>query len=151
MRYRDMPPVVRLASRIPIGAARCWDWQGSKNESGYGVLWWDGRAQRAHRASYESFVDPIPEGMLVCHRCDNPACVRPDHLFLGTVADNTADKVAKGRQSRAGGMRPLNLAYCPHGHEYTLENTKHNAKGSKICRACHNERMRQRRIRRGTN
>jgi hypothetical protein len=58
----------------------------------------DGRKNlRAHRAAYEVYVGPIPVGMLVCHTCDNPKCVNPDHLWLGTEADNTTDKVRKGR------------------------------------------------------
>jgi ribosomal protein S14 len=76
----------------------CWIWTGALNDSGYGVLKWLGRENvRAHRVSYEIHVGPIPEGSIVRHDCDNPPCVRPDHLRPGTDADNMADKVARGR------------------------------------------------------
>lgn len=66
----------------------------------YGQVRQDGKFVYVHRLAYTLSVGPIPPGMCVCHRCDNPRCIRPDHLFLGTDADNTRDKVMKGRQSR---------------------------------------------------
>lgn len=79
----------------------CWEWQGAKSTSmGYGCMSIGGchAQQYAHRLSWQIANGPIPKGMWVLHRCDNPPCVRPDHLFLGTCRDNNADKVAKGRQ-----------------------------------------------------
>lgn len=80
----------------------CWNWVGAKHVKGYGTFRFNNRMERAHRVSYEMDCGPIPDGMQVLHRCDNPCCVRLDHLFLGTNADNMADKVAKGRQAHYG-------------------------------------------------
>lgn len=78
----------------------CWLWTGSagKGRNAYGtVSAWDHKTWPAHRVAWTLASGPIPDGMLVCHRCDTPRCVRPDHLFLGTASDNQKDSVAKGR------------------------------------------------------
>jgi flavin-binding protein dodecin len=79
----------------------CWLWTGGLSSNGYGhftVLKPQRKAYRAHRFVYESIYGEIPAGRFVCHKCDTPACVRPDHLFLGTPQDNMDDKIRKGRQ-----------------------------------------------------
>lgn len=84
----------------------CWLWVGSKNAQGYGHIGEGGHKSkiiRAHRVAYGLFVGPIPEGKQVLHRCDNPSCVNPSHLWIGTNADNIADCVAKGRMPHGEG------------------------------------------------
>lgn len=85
------------------GLFECWLWTASKN-FGYGHIWLNGRFYQAHRVSYELAYEAIPDGMLVCHHCDDPSCVNPSHLFLGTTLDNVHDKIQKGR---AKGYRKL--------------------------------------------
>lgn len=78
--------------------ATCWHWTGFLNWAGYGKLGvGGGKMQAAHRVSYEMHNGPIPNGLVVMHTCDNPACVSPDHLRLGTMKENTQDMLAKGR------------------------------------------------------
>lgn len=78
----------------------CWEWQGSRNHRGYGSITIAGKAARAHRVAWQFDNGAIPVGMMICHRCDNPPCCNPAHLFLGTPQDNVLDMVAKGRHVR---------------------------------------------------
>ncbi len=82
----------------------CWEWRGAKNEHGYGVIGKGGGKKsgniKAHRLSYQIFRHAnLAREQFICHRCDNPPCVNPDHLFVGTQRDNIADMIAKGRNS----------------------------------------------------
>jgi len=79
----------------------CWLWQGAVNTTGYGMVSWSGKKNIvAHRLAYELLRGPITAGLFALHKCDTPRCVNPDHIFLGTDADNKADCVAKDRHSR---------------------------------------------------
>lgn len=83
----------------------CWEWTAYTNKSGYGTTWWRGHMKLAHRAVYELAFGEPPADLCVLHHCDRPSCCNPNHMFLGTNADNVRDKVQKGRQFSPRGER----------------------------------------------
>jgi hypothetical protein len=133
--FAPRPVVDRFWEKVQKGDG-CWVWSGGLI-SGYGrFVVRHGLYVRAYRFSYELANGPIPDGLFVCHRCDNPPCVNPAHLFLGTCKDNFEDMRAKGR-----GRNPIMEANaaktaCPRGHQYTPENTVRPRKGGKWCLEC---------------
>jgi hypothetical protein len=85
---------------IPVPEIGCWLWEAATFKDGYGAFRANGKQNRAHRFSYQLYRGEIPDGALVRHKCHVPSCVNPDHLLLGTVADNVGDKVRAERQPR---------------------------------------------------
>lgn len=102
--HKTSDPLTRLMTFVNK-TDTCWIWTGSLSRTGYGSFWMRGDNYIAHRAAYMLFVGDVPDDLFVCHCCDTPACVNPDHLFLGTAQDNSQDMVNKGR-SMKGRRRP---------------------------------------------
>jgi len=117
----------------------CDEWEGYCNDSGYGMIWLGsetngtGKQYRSHRIVWQQTYGRIPDGLVVRHRCDNPSCIRLEHLSVGTHADNVADKVRRGRS----GNQYEGITHCKRGHEFTSENTYIRPDGGRQCRTCH--------------
>lgn len=111
-----LPPEVRFSNKYEINETTdCWEWQAATNNIGYGMFRWEtGIMRTAHRVSYELFKGLIPKGMIVCHTCDNPKCVNPDHLWIGTNKDNYDDMVRKGRDNLGWKKFPMPTGICKH-------------------------------------
>lgn len=122
----DLP--ARLAGRVTITSAGCWEWNGRRTAKGYGHVYYQGTTLRVHRLTYEMLVGRIPEGMEIHHVCENEPCCNPAHLVVCTSLFNTNQKP------------DVNKARCIHGHEMTEDNTRvqvdRRGHVHRSCRAC---------------
>lgn len=137
----------RLIDRVavPEDPNKCWIWRLQKNAHGYGVMWHRNKRNYAHRISYTVFHGLIPEGMKICHSCDNPQCVNPAHLFIGSQADNMHDCYTKGRMKHGQADINREKTHCPSGHPYSGDNLMISS-GRRRCKTC--ARVRTREVRR---
>lgn len=133
----------------PCPIAGCHLWDASVNAYGYGYFFTGKNeagkdvVELAHRAAYKMFVGEIPDGKVVCHECDVPSCVNPEHLFLGTQADNMQDMKRKGR----GYGWLSEKTHCNKGHQLSGENLYVKPNGDRACRACMVQRTKEWRAR----
>lgn len=139
MPFKAKPIAERLMASVEKTEG-CWLWTGARGKHGYGIITLapHHRTGRVHRIMWELHNGQIPEGMCVCHRCDNPVCVKLDHLFLGTHADNVRDRIAKGRSRYPNTLK----THCKRGHEFSPANTYRTKDGRRDCRACWQVRSR---------
>jgi hypothetical protein len=122
------------------GPDACWPFTGGCSSNGYGNSWANGKSALAHRVAWERERGPIPSGLDVLHRCDNPPCCNVRHLFLGTDSDNIRDSVAKERHHNA------RKTHCLRGHPFEGNNLYVNPGGRRLCRYCRQIREGRRRV-----
>lgn len=112
MAYNTLSLAEKISTKV-TQVGDCLIWQGQKDKRGYGFLRLDGRLQRAHRIAFELRHGPISEGMVILHSCDNPSCVNPDHLTMGTQLANVRDMLDKCRANKATGSRNAKTKLAP--------------------------------------
>lgn len=140
-------PLIRFENLfIKASDASCWEWRGCRNKQGYGKFAAvRQRPSLAHRFSYEAYKGKIEDGKIVRHTCDNPSCVNPAHLIIGTHKDNSRDMVERQRDLAAIEIRRektkafwAKVTHCQRGHPFDERNTFIRKGGQRTCRACRN-------------
>ena len=121
------------------GDSSCWNWNGAKDWGGYGQFRGRKRMTTAHRWSYQTYVGPIPDGLVIDHLCRNPSCVNPKHLEAVTHRENTLRGVGPAAKN-------ARKTHCKHGHEFNKENI-YIQSGHRSCRECGRRRVREYRSR----
>ncbi len=129
----DQKTVERF-NKFVLKSDGCHLWQGYKDKDGYGRFRLLNKKETASRIAYRISFGSIPKGMLICHTCDNPPCVNPKHLFIGTYKDNAVDRESKNRGNSLFYEQKLRTS-CPSGHPYSDENT-YLWRGHRLCREC---------------
>lgn len=147
-----LEPKMKISITAPLrfliklrSSGECILWPYKRTAKGYGCFMFAGSNVRAHRISYMLHVGSVPNGLLVCHACDVPACVNPRHLWLGTNTENMQDAVNKGRLKRVIKRRPVRRrekTHCRRGHRFTPESTSVCARGRE-CLICRRRRSRK--------
>ncbi len=130
--------VERRRAKASLNENGCLIWNGHVNDWGYAESSYKRKTVRVHRVIYEITHGPIPEGMVVCHSCDTPACINIDHLWLGSVKDNKHDEMRKGRNFY------LKKTHCPRGHSYAEFGVQWAGKSHRHCSICLRARARLR-------
>lgn len=145
----DADYLAKLKARCVITDSDCWEMQSFRRvprgmqhrgpQFGYGLMSYRNKNWTTHRLAWRLTRGEIPKGMIVMHACDNPPCCNPDHLKLGTYAENSAEASAKGRSDRQW------QTHCARGHEFTPGNTRYRdprRKRGRVCKECQRMRMR---------
>lgn len=132
----DADYLARLKSKLKETPRGCWEIQGFRHKEGYGAMSYRNRQIRAHKLMWMLAVGPIPDGICVLHRCDNPPCCNPAHLWLGTRGDNLRDMAKKGRHQEQ------QKTHCPRKHPYEGANLGYQPNGARVCKTCTRARHR---------
>jgi hypothetical protein len=148
---------MRFESKIDklSSSQRCWHWTGGLNINGYGKIWIKGATYQAHRVSYELYKGFIDKDLLVCHSCDNPICINPEHLWLGTCKENIRDSFNKKRKIMPKGencswskltkeqVNEIKSKYVPYKYHSSMLAKEYKVSGGAILKIINNENWRQ--------